>query len=90
MEVHDQGCIVKLNSWWIQEFQNHWCGPKAIEFFGSGNCFDASSYIPYMFYVRYKSKMTIVNFQRGRGGGGGGGGEGLVLDPPVSITALQA
>ena len=40
----------KLDSKWrIQEFQNRGCGFGAVEFFGSGACFDAPTHIPCVF-----------------------------------------
>ena len=33
----------------------------AVEFFGSGNCFDAPSHIPYVFVVRVVTEKQIVH-----------------------------
>lgn len=43
-----------LDQWWIQELQK-W----AVEFIGSGDCFDAQSQTP--FFVRVECKIHIVN-----------------------------
>ena len=43
--------------WRIQEFQN-W-GPGAVEFLGSGNCFYALSYIPYLFIARVEIECWL-------------------------------
>ena len=43
-----------LHQWWIQELQN-W----AVEFIGSGDCFDAQSQTP--FVVRVECKIDIEN-----------------------------
>lgn len=29
------------NQWWCQEFQNRGCSPGAVEYVGSGDCFNA-------------------------------------------------
>ena len=36
-------------------------GPGAVEFLGSGDCFDAPSHIPNVFVVRVVNKIHIVN-----------------------------
>ena len=35
-------------------------GPGAVEFLGSGNCFDAPSNIPYVFVVKAENEIQIV------------------------------
>ena len=36
-------------------------GPGVVEFLGSGDCFDASSHIFYVFVVRVENEIHIVN-----------------------------
>ena len=37
--------LLSLKQWRVQEFQNQGRGPGAVEFLGSGDCFDALSHI---------------------------------------------
>ena len=54
-------CAFKSTHWRIQEFHNQGHGPGAVEFLGSGDCFDAPSHIPNVFVVRVVNKIHIVN-----------------------------
>ena len=45
----------------IQEFHNRGRGPGAVEFMGSGDCFDWPSHIPYCVVVRLENNIHIVN-----------------------------
>ena len=47
--------------WWIQEFQNQERGSSAVEFLGTGDCFDVPSNTPNIFVVRVGNKIHIVN-----------------------------
>ena len=53
--------VLNVNQWRIQEFQNQGCGPGALEFLGSGYCFDTPSHILYLFVVRVENREHIVN-----------------------------
>ena len=37
------------------------CNPGGVEFLGSGHCFDAPSYILYLFVVNVENKIHMVN-----------------------------
>ena len=43
--IFEINVLLCLKQWRIQELQNQGRGPGAVEFLGSGDCFDAPSHI---------------------------------------------
>ena len=63
LEITCYTCTVPLNHIYTSysRMRERGCNPGEVEFLGSGDCFDAPSYILYLFVVNVENKIHMVN-----------------------------